>query len=520
MAETPFMTGAPGQPNMNLPPTWQDRLGSPYLLLPITLLLLLLLTRTYTGLQASNPPPPGPKGAHTVPAVPYWLPLIGHIPNMAYDATNFVRNLRDTTSGGIFALNFFGGRHNIIHSPSLATALLNQKPSIATSEEVSRRLLNVVFGFPKSELRKYDAALPELMACYKYLLSEPGLTDMTQQTSERLRGKAGEFVTGNESLVDQMLWERSSDVDVIMDKAGEEVVEASLLPLVRDFAAHVTVPTLMGSDFLANFPEFFEDLWTLDRGFLLLATGLPRWIPVPALTRAHIARRRILAAIYEFHDALDKQMDGKNHDPKWSGVDDVGALVKAREPVYRKHGFSIQARAATEHSLLWAANANSDTLIFWMINRICADKALLEMVREEIAPYVKVVQPKSDLPIAEAPRLETFDIDGLCNNCPLLKSCYIECLRLDTSSWSLKVVKQDFVLQGRDKAAQSWQLRTGDYAHVAHDLHNTDPACFADPDVWRPDRHMKFDEDTKRQVTDLGSFRPYGKDNNKVFVMV
>ncbi|KAK3623606.1 hypothetical protein LTR56_021469 [Elasticomyces elasticus] len=97
---------------------------------------------------------------------------------MAYDADGFVKNLRSRFPSGVFSLNFFGGRHNILYGPGLATALLNQKQHMANSEEVSRRLLNVIFGFPKSELHKYDQGLPDMMACYKHLLSEPSLSDL------------------------------------------------------------------------------------------------------------------------------------------------------------------------------------------------------------------------------------------------------------------------------------------------------------------------------------------------------
>lgn len=146
-------------------------------------------------------------------------------------------------------------------------------------------------------------------------------------------------------------------------------------------------------------------------------------------------------------------------------------------------------------------------LVFWMLNRIYSDKALLEMVRKEMAPYVQAIQPKSDLPIPESPQLETFDVEGLSANCPLLKSCYVECLRVDTASWSFKQVKQDFVLQSREKGAQGWLMRKGEYAHAAHN--NTDPAYFDDPLVWKADRHVKGEGDEKR--ADMGILRPYGE---------
>lgn len=207
---------------------------------------------------------------------------------------------------------------------------------------------------------------------------------------------------------------------------------------------------------------------------------------------------------------MDKWAAGENPGPEWGDLDDVGPVVKGRIEIYRKYGFSMQARAALENALLWAANANSNPTVFWMLERIYPDKALLAMLREEIEPYVRAVQPKQEFPIPDAPLLENLDVDGLCANCPLLKSCYIECLRLDAAPWSLKVAKQDFVLTPREKDAQGYMLRKGEYVHVAHDLHNTDPNAFENPDVFKADRHIKYDENGKGSA-DMGSMRPYGK---------
>ena len=124
---------------------------------------------------------------------------------------------------------------------------------------------------------------------------------------------------------------------------------------------------------------------------------------------------------------------------------------------------------------------------------------------------MRAVQPKQEFPVPEAPRLENVDMQGLCEKCPLLKSCYIESLRLDTASWSLKVVNQDFELKPKgDKEAQALLLKKGEYVHVAHDLHNTDPSVFENPNVWKADRHVKYDADGKMLSADLGTIRPYG----------
>ena len=474
------------------------------------LVLISVITRVFSS-RNSHPKPAGQDGAQTVPAVPYWMPLLGHLPNMAWDADGFVKSLRSYYTNGIFALNFGGTKHNIICTPGLATAFLNQKPSNADFEQIGMRAMTHVFGFPRKEMPVFEKAYAELTAQYKHLLTEPSLGEMVRRTTTKMKENILNLVSFATSPVDQMLWERTSSVQPLTDSNGEQVVEASLLPLIRDFCAHTANPSIMGSNFLAKFPDFFDDLWTLDRGFLLLAAGMPGWLPVPILTRARIARKRIADQICVFHEAMEAEASGQDSGPDWRDLDDVSKLVKERTAVYRKYGLSIRARAACEEVLMWAANANSNALVFWMINRIYSDPELLASIREEIAPYAQAVQPKQEFPIPEPPRLEAFNLEGLCSSCPLLKSCYVECLRLDTASWSLKVVKQDFVLQSREKDSPGWLLRRGEYAHAAHDLHNTDSNYFEDPMIWKADRHIRYEEGEKKATVDLGSIRPYGR---------
>ncbi|KXT10768.1 hypothetical protein AC579_2324 [Pseudocercospora musae] len=484
--------------------------ANPTIALTLLLAITISITRL-TSLTNSNSKTVNQDGLRTPPSVPYWLPILGHIPNMAIDADGFVKKLRSIYSNGIFVVNFGGSRHNIMYTPGLATALLNQKTSNADSEDVGSSLMVKVFGFPVKEMDKYHKGLADVTACYKHILVEPGLKHMVDCTAQLTKENINNLVTYMESPVDQMPWEKVANVDVI-ERNGQKMVEANLLELIRDFCAFTANPSIMGTDFLNNFPDFFDGIWTLDRGFLLLATGLPRWFPIPALTRAHIARKKNVEKCMIYHEQVEKWSKGEPTDTKWTSLDNIGSLEKARIQVYQKHNWSMRARAATEHALMWAANANSNTLVFWMINRIYADPFLLKKLRQEISPYITIVKDDStSLPITSPPRISNIEVDGLVNNCPLLKSTYIECLRVDTASWSLKVVKQDFVLQSRDKEeSQAWLLRKGDYAHAAHDLHNTDPKYWEDPMTFKADRHIKYDEDAKKEMVEMGSIRPYG----------
>lgn len=492
------------------------RLNALYTLLSdrplIALATLLTLTILITRHLSSKPPPNNNGSPARIPAIPYLLPLLGHLPSMFYDAKTFTSNLRNAYHAhGAYSLNFGGTVHNILFNPHLATALVNVKSENASELELFRGIMGKVFGYPMGrEGEKYDAVMPKLNALYKHFMSEPGLGEMTGRAAQAVKSSIASFVTGSPSLVDQMQWERSAAVEIKTDAKGEKVVEVDLLDLTRDWCATCANPTIFGSDFVNNFPDYVRDVWTLDAGFLLLATGLPRWIPIPALTRAHIARRNLLDKLVQFEIAMDKFTVGEDPGPEWRDLDDVGPVVKGRIAMYREHGLSMEARASVEHALLWAANANSNATVFWMLERIYSDKALLAMLREEIEPYVRAVQPKQEFIVPDAPRLEKLDVDGLCANCPLLKSCYIECLRLDAAPWSLKVAKQDFVLTPRDKDTQSYMFRKGEYVHVAHDLYNTDPNVFDNPDAFKADRHVKYDENGKG-TADMGSMRPYGK---------
>lgn len=283
---------------------------------------------------------------------------------------------------------------------------------------------------------------------------------------------------------------------------------------MKDFVAFTANPALFGSDLMANFPEIFADLWKMDKGFFYLCTGLPRWFPFPPLLTAYIARRRMFSALRAFEIAMDDERDGKDPGGEWHSLDDVSPLIQARVELYRKYDFSIEARAAFECSLMWAMNANANPLIFWMLNHIYADPALLAKLREEVAPWIKVVQPKQSFGIPEPPRLESVDQKGLVDKCPLLKSSYIETLRLDTSIFGFRSMKEDLVLQGRDASAGKFMLKKGTYAHAAFDMHHKDPLYFEGPNKWRAERHVvyeKGEDGVKRASADLGTIRPFGK---------
>ena len=301
---------------------------------------------------------------------------------------------------------------------------------------------------------------------------------------------------------------------------GTDIWKSSLL---RDFVAFTATPSLIGTDFVSNSPDFFSDLWAMNRGFLYLSTGLPRWFPFPPLTSAHLARRRMLSTISRFEAAMENELGGHDAGSEWhSLLDDVSPLVAARAAIYRKHGLSIPARSSLTASLLWAMNAKPNPLLSWLLLHIYADPSLLASLRAEVAPYVPLAARSAQaFPIPEPVRLQSIDHDGLTNHCPLLRSCYLETLRLDTASHSFRIMgsQEDRVLApaaagGGAKAQRpSYLLGKGSFVHVAHDMQHKNPAVYEDSLTWRPDRHVVrvTDKDGAEWVSvNMGGLRPFG----------
>ncbi|THW10696.1 cytochrome P450 [Aureobasidium pullulans] len=489
------------------PPRWQG-LDTTWATAAVALLLLAITTRFISGFLGTSKP--AQNGSQTVPMLPYWMPIIGHIPQFSFAPQSLLNKARDAYRSGIFSLNLGSTTHNIIFAPPMGSTLMNQKHSIANMDSVGKHVMTAVFGFPKSKasMERYDASLTGLNTCYKHLTSEPYLGEMVQSTIDVTKRNIANLVTFSESTVDQVAWERTSNAETITKPQGEQVVEISMMPLIRDFIAASANPSLIGSDFVNNNPDFFQDLWDMDRGFKWLATGLPAWLPIPQVWKAKIARSRAFNAVRNFDEVMEKAANGEDPGQDWQDLDNVGPVLTQRLKLYRQLNFNMDERAALDLCLLWAMNANANMLVFWMLNHIYADKYLLARLREEIVPFVHAVQPKQLFGVPEPPRIDTFDHEALATKCPLLKSCYIESLRLDSATWSFRVMQEDLILAAsREKDAEKFLLKKGTYTHIAHSIHHTDPAYFDDPQTWRADRHIKREEEDGEVSVNMGTIR-------------
>ncbi|KAH8174965.1 cytochrome p450 domain-containing protein [Sarocladium implicatum] len=473
----------------------------------VAMLLILVTTRLTTGRTR-----PKTGGANVPSMPPYWLPFFGHAPQAVFGFDGFLSRLHKRYSEGVFTLKLFGSTHNFVAHPSLVTPLMNQPEEVASTDWVVWRITRHVFGARKGDSRE---TVRKTEGLYHVLSSTKSLAQMTDGTISTLRRNLADWVTFNSQPADQMDWEQVAEADVVQDSQGENVVEVDLMELTRTFVARMATPSVFGSDFDNNFPDFPQLVWLLDKHFALLAANIPGWVPWRPLQLARAARRKLLSYMEEFHEAREKDANGEDPGARWENLEDVSDYMKDRGEVMREDGASIRLRANIDLAMLWAMNANSSPLVFWMLYEINRDRTLLEKICEEIAPYMDVVQPKNEFGLAVwmAPDLRTVDVEGLMEKCPLLKASYVETLRLYTSSYSIKWMAQDTVLGKSSDPNGSFVLEKGTYAHASHELHQLDERCYPDPHEWQPARHVKETVDKNGHKTvsvDLGTIRPYG----------
>jgi len=190
------------------------------------IIALSIATRLFSGFL--SPPQTVEDGVETIPLVPYWFPILGHLIDLSFWPRRLFDWARDAYRGGAFALNLGGRTHDFIFDPSLASALLNDSHGVTDSNRATKHIMCATFGYPRAELDKYDAAMKELSACYKHILSEPSLSNMVEKTTEELKANINNLVTFSPSPVDQAIWERTTGVDVV-ENDNDQIVETDLL---------------------------------------------------------------------------------------------------------------------------------------------------------------------------------------------------------------------------------------------------------------------------------------------------
>lgn len=250
-------------------------------------------------------------------------------------------------------------QHYLIFNPSLLSTIFEQSSTAFTFDNVRWSLLVNVFGANKDLKEDYTRVSDDAHACLtRRLLLEPAASEIANQTILRIQENAPNLVSFSESIVDQCQWERAANTSLHLAKSSSREnslsVEVNFFALIRNFVGSVSLPSLVGTEFLDVYPKALDDLWDLDGGFKYLTLGLPRWFPIPSMAKAHIARRNLHQGLASFQEAIDNIAADKAAQQPWIELSDVGAIMKERSSIWRAHGTSSQVKAPFDLGLLWA----------------------------------------------------------------------------------------------------------------------------------------------------------------------
>ena len=154
----------------------------------------------------------------------------------------------------------------------------------------------------------------------------------------------------------------------------------------------------------------------------------------------------------------------------------------------------------------------------WLLLRICSNPELAKRIRAETGSFTNARQPANDFLLPEPPSLE-LDIDGIAHSCPLLKASFYECLRLDTSSFSVRSICKDVVITKPRKnlfgAEQpiSFQLNAGEMLAIPWRVHHDSSQEYQ----FHPERLLVLDKNASGpNINDPGIAMPLG-DGEGVF---
>ncbi|KAI2487451.1 hypothetical protein Ptr902_01584 [Pyrenophora tritici-repentis] len=452
-------------------------------------------------------------GARRVQSLPYWIPGLQHFWSIALGGQEWLNGIRESSITSIIAYNAAGTKHSVLLSESLIRQLYDNWHNLEVPDNNQTALLRNAFNLPKEMESHYIELRQEIdQAVQTELHTGATRENLIRLSLNILSDSLPDLTTFNSSIVDQMPWERVSNVDLT---DGTSEAECDLFILLNEFCCNAILPPILGAQFTESYQLLATNLATFNERYWALALALPRLSPIQGLPGAALAKKNLLNTFAKMFKDLTNPPTKRvpDDDESVSGEEDTDAdtitpLMKLNE-VFTKHDLPMRLRASIALHLVHNIVSDVVPLVFWVLLHIysasqeqdvkSSEPTPMQRIRSESKSLAQAVQPPSIHPSFPAPPEIRFGPSAqtlIANTLPYLRSCINEARRLYSCSVDTYKIKEPFVLKEEDIAQkgqeEKWDLEAGSCIDVglSRCIINSSPAVHTSPETFKPDRFI------------------------------
>ncbi|KAF1850998.1 uncharacterized protein K460DRAFT_271331 [Cucurbitaria berberidis CBS 394.84] len=488
--------------------TWIDLLPQ----ITLSAVFLLLPTRL---LSSSRDGVKNKDGKRRVQSLPYWIPGVRHFGSVIFGGEGWMKSIRESSITSIIAYSAAGAKHNIFFSDSLLHQIYKNWSSLEEPKPYTLALLRNAFGLPKGAESQYIELSPAIAKVIESdMFKGKKLEGLISASLNNISESLPDFITFNTSIVDQMQWERVSNLELT---DGNSEAECDLFTLVNEFCCNAILPPVIGTQFTESYQLLATDLAAFNHRFWALALGIPRLSPIQGLPGAALSQKRLLHNFTKvFHDLTNPPVRRvPEDDESVSGGEetdaDISTPLTALNELFTKHDLPVEVRAAVALHLIHNIVSEVVPLVFWTILHVysssstqgleTSNDASLARIKDETKAWAQAIQPPSIHPSFPAPpevRFASAKEALSSKHFPYLRSCIDESRRLYNSSISTYLVTKPIALEeegiARPSEQEQWELDVGSYVDIglSQTLINSSPANHISPNRFKPDRFVNI----------------------------
>ncbi|KAF5562993.1 cytochrome P450 monooxygenase 3A7 [Fusarium phyllophilum] len=276
-------------------------------------------------------------------------------------------------------------------------------------------------------------------------------------------------------------------IDELSTVGTQGPVEIGIDEFMKHHMFRASTIALAGRKVFEIDPNFADVFWDYDEDFMSLLYGIPKFL----CRKGSNARDKCLETVKGYLDQGWQNLDWRDchkQNPDWEP--NFGSkLVREREVAMEKYGIGLDGRASFQMGLIWSINSNAIPMTSWIIIEILRRPEIFKRIQEEAA----TVFDKNT---------KQVDIVAL-KKLPLLNSVYFECLRLRSSVFVVRKLRNSIELDG-------YTLKEGNLvlapSYLAHNAPEVWSSTTHPPEEFWPERFIK----KGNSGISAGNYFPYG----------